>query len=314
MYMSDHGKPRSVFGRFHTILIVQGEGIAPYAERRIFSYLDFGKLLDWILLPSEAKYKGLFRDKAEIQDLDFYSGYHLKKIIQLKHFLDKFTGYQGIVTEEDIYIRHNNGLELFCKHKNDGVLFAPERLEYLRGITGTKKLDVWTEEKLQFSKYTYMVLDKYHQRNHEYEEKKSAVLKNLIGENDCSREVVLALYPGGMATYRLLLRVGFELCANVRYIIDGDAECVAGKLGIEVIDPERLSEYDVDIVVKTSPPPNVAETELLSKQAIKERLSGEKVEVIDIYEYLADNGVPCSTHFWDRELTDEDIDVGFPPV
>jgi hypothetical protein len=111
-----------------------------------------------------------------------------------------------------------------------------------------------------------------------------------------------------MAAYRLLLRVGLELCARVRYIIDRDPECIAGRLGIEVIAPDRISEYDLDTVVRL-PHPSAPETVFLSKEAIQGRLRREKAEVIDIYEYLADNGVPCTTHFWDRELTDEDIDV-----
>ncbi|MDR0220722.1 MAG: hypothetical protein LBI54_04865 [Lachnospiraceae bacterium] len=82
-------------------------------------------------------------------------------------------------------------------------------------------------------------------------------------------------------------------------------------MGIEVIDPERLSEYGVDVVVRL-PHPNASEKVFLGKGAIEERLSGEGAKVIDIYEYLADNGVICTRDFWDRELTDEDIEVGFP--
>jgi hypothetical protein len=101
------------------------------------------------------------------------------------------------------------------------------------------------------------------------------------------------------------------LCAKVRYIIDRNPDCLTGKLGIEVITPEQLAEYDIDIVVKTSPPPNKPELAFLSCEEIKERLAREKAKVLDIYEYLTDNAVICTTDFWDREFADEDMEVGF---
>ncbi|MDR0220721.1 MAG: hypothetical protein LBI54_04860 [Lachnospiraceae bacterium] len=183
--MSDHGN--TMMGKWHTLLMIQAAGVPQKAERRLFSYLDFGKLIDYITAPADSKYNGLFREAIGIQDLDFYYGPVLFKKIKTKRFLDVCIGYQGTVTEKDIYIRHNNGLEFFHKHKNDGTLFAEERLEYLRGITSAEKLDVWTEKKLECSRNTYKVLEKYHQRNHEYEERKTAALKKLFNKNNCSR-------------------------------------------------------------------------------------------------------------------------------
>jgi hypothetical protein len=185
--MSDHGKGEAYILSHHIILKVQGEGLPRGAEKRLFSLADFSKLIDWLVAPNDSKYNELLRQEAAIQDLDYYNKKHINMRVGKKLFLDALIGYHGTVTMEDLYIRRNNGLEFFWKHKNDGVLFTPERLEYLRSVTGTKKLDVWTEEKLQYARYTYRILEKYHQRNHEYEERKTAALKSLLGENKCSR-------------------------------------------------------------------------------------------------------------------------------
>ncbi|MDR0220172.1 MAG: LTA synthase family protein [Lachnospiraceae bacterium] len=308
IYMSDHGKiGNNLLDSFHIILKVQGAGIVPRAEKGLFSYLDFGKLIDWIMSPDDAKYNGLFRDKLDIQDLDWYNKPTLIKRLQSKRFIGRLIGYQGTVTAEEIYIRHNDGSELFKKQRNDGILITQERLDYLRSITSTERIDIETAERCSASKYIYMVLEKYHQRNHEYEERKTVALKRLFA--DFAATETVALYPGGVAAHRLLLRVGLELCAKVRYIIDRNPECLAGKLGIEVIGPERLSGYDIDTVVRL-PHPSVPESVFLGKEDIKTMLKGARAQVLDIYEYLADNGVACTIDFWDRELSDEDIDVG----
>jgi hypothetical protein len=178
IYMSDHGQ--TLMGRWHTLLKVQDRAIPPKTETRLFSYLDFDKLIDYILAPAEAKYEGLLREKAEVQDLDFYHGLTISRFINNKKLPPQLVGYQGTVTAEDVYIRHNHGLELFLKHQNDGILFSPERLEYLRAITSRDRIDIEKDKKFIYTRYTYKVLEKYHQRNHEYEERKTAALKDLF--------------------------------------------------------------------------------------------------------------------------------------
>jgi hypothetical protein len=302
VFVGGHGE--GLLENVRATLMIQGNGITQGTEERLFSCADFDKLANWLVDSNADNYHALFREEAIIHDVDGYASPAKSRALLREGFIEKYTGYRAAVTKEDIYIRYNNGMELFRKHVNDGVLFTKERLDVLRGLTGDKSGEAVG--------YIYEVLERYRQRKAGYEERKTAALKKLL-QNICSGGGTLALYPGGMATYQLLLRVGLERCAKVRYVIDSNPECLAGKLGIEVISPECLADTGVGVVVKTTHP-KAPETVFLSKAALKDILSREEAQVIDIYEYLAENGCASAGNFWDRELTEEDIGVGIANV
>jgi hypothetical protein len=130
-----------------------------------------------------------------------------------------------------------------------------------------------------------------------------------FAEND-----IVAVYPGKWSAYMLMLRVGLESCSRIRYIVDRDHDCLAGKLGIEVIEPEEVSARDIDFIVLARHNQAVPTVGYQLNGEIEELPVGENTEVIDIYEYLADNGVVCTTDFWDYEITDDDIEAGYMNV
>jgi hypothetical protein len=88
---------------------------------------------------------------------------------------------------------------------------------------------------------------------------------------------------------------------------------LAGRLGIEVISPNHALEHAIDAIVRLPHPTAETETMFLGKDELAE-LCGGQATIIDIYEYLAENGCACVGNFWEMELTDEDIDVGFPAL
>ncbi|MCL2182029.1 MAG: hypothetical protein FWB85_00985 [Chitinispirillia bacterium] len=300
VYMSDHGV--TPLWRFHTILKVRGPNIPKISEERLFSYIDFHKFIDYVISPDDSKYNALFREYIEIQDVDFYNGYYI-----VKHFyahavsnIHTKIGYRGIITGNDIYIYNKCGMEQYCKIRNDGIPFTAERLEYLRGLVGRDWVDIEKEERFKYTRYLYKTLEKYNARVGDYEERKTAALKSLF--TDLGDNVNVAIRIGGTANLTLLQLVGPDAFKNVKYIIDINPDCVAGKMGIPVIDPSRMGEYPIDVII-TSNYQNKIPTPELDLVACKK---------IDVYDYLEEHGVRCTREFWYYEFERSDFDVGFP--
>ncbi|MDR2569458.1 MAG: hypothetical protein LBD23_04045 [Oscillospiraceae bacterium] len=305
IYMSDHG--RTTIKEFQPILKVVGEKIHRKTETRLFSYIDFDKLIRYIVCPEDFNYNELFRDFAEIQDIDHTSGSFLMKRLSffaeqvpIRYICGRYSfAYRGVITEDDIYIRYNDGREFYRKHRNDGILFTVERLEYLREITGTKKCDIENEDIFKYSRYLYKILEKYHTRVGDYEERKTAVLQKLFTDLE---NVNAAIYIGGNNCLYLLQRVGPEYFKNINYIIDTNPDCLGSKMGIPVIELSQTEKYNIDLIVTIN----------FQNQYPSSELDGLNCKIINIYDYLEEHGVKCTRDFWYYEFEKEDFDIGFP--
>ena len=311
IYMSDHGVTK--YGRFHITLKIQGKDIPTGTEQRMFGNINFDKLVNYITDPEGFDYNTLFRNKLDIQDVDYYNFLHIGTALANSNAYkpEVLIGFRGVITQEDIYLRHNHGVEYFHKHVNDGVLFDPERVERLRELAGTGRVDIDKEEKFKYSRYTYKILERYFNRNGKYEEEKTRLIRKLF--EDFDEDSGIAIYTGGETSFKLLIKIGLELCRKVKYIIDADSDCIAGKLGIEVIEPSQMYKYPIDIIIKTMNPGTLPRRGIVSYRS-KETppLGAASCTVIDLYEYLEQNGIKCTRDFWMYEHEDSDFDVGFP--
>ena len=310
IYMSDHG--RTKYGRFHTILKIKGDRFPIMLENRLFSLLDFGKLVNYIINPSDLKYNKLFEeDSYSIQDINYLDG----NVVAWNMGANKFKpellmGYRGVVTETDTYLSYDHGVEYFHKHKNDNELFLPERVEYLRSLVSTVVINMEENKKFKYTKYLNMVVDRYNKRNSEYENRKAKLLKSLFEGFD--NNLNIAIYSGKETSFKLLMLMGLDLCKKVSYIVDVEPDCIAGKLGIPVINPDNIGKIPIDIIIQTRhhSTPSRFGVGLYEKE--NPVLGETDCNVIDIYSYLDNNGIKCTRDFWMLELDETDFDIDFP--
>ena len=312
VYMSDHGK--SKYGRCHATLKIQSPNIPKGSESRLFSLLDFDKLVDYIISPNEDSYCAMFRERLDIQNPNFHNPFTIAE--NMNPAPDGFDtellmGYKGVVTEQDLYVRYYHGEEYFHKHNNDGVLFSQKRADYLRNLVKPDIIDYEREDQFKYTKYTCKVIDRYRVRNSIYETQKTEALKSLFECLDDSLKV--AIYTGRETSFKLLLRVGLNLCRKIDFIIDTEPECIAGRIGIQVIDPRNIATHNIDIVIKTIHPETPDRWgHMLYLEKENPPLQAGNYRIIDIYGYLEDRGIKCTRDFWRFEFIESDFDVGFP--
>lgn len=295
IYMSDHG--HTVRGRFHTILKVVGEKIKPQKHTKMFSYIDFYELIQYIVEPNK-DINLILRDYVEVQDVDYYHPKAIEKTLNKEQFNKKaLIGYRGVITPTEEFIRYNDGEEAyFLRAKN--IQVDKNRIAELRILTGTKKVDIENEEKFKYSRLVYKVLENYKKRTANEEEKKNIILNNIFREIPENEKI--AIRCGGENTRRLYWAIDWEQRAKISYIIDTNLECVSGMLGIPVILPEQIKEKNIDTIIVSAFPCN---------ESIKKELDSIKDDyrIIDMYNHLEENGVKCEREFYNPVYIDEDF-------
>lgn len=295
IYMSDHG--HTPIGRFHPVMKVIGPRIPPRREKQLFSYLDFVKLVDYVLEPEEEKLKKLGCECAEIQDVDYYNGLSIKHCIKNRHIEGLF-GYHGLVTPQALYIRDNLGKETFWPNESMDKKTSQGLLQTLREKTGVSDIDVEKDDKFRYSKYLYRIYQRYLTRTGDYELKKVRAIRELFTGGG-----IYALRTGGCTAIQLLLALDVAQWDSIHFIIDRDKDCAAGKLGFPVISPKDLDRYDIDKIVIPS---------FKLRKELKAELAGTKTQVIDLYAYLESQGIVCTKDFFYLEFGPADFEVGFP--
>jgi len=296
IYMSDHG--HTYLDRYHAIFRVVQKDIAPKQVKGMFSYVQFPKLISK-LLDGNQEYAELCSSYVKIQDVDFYSQNNIKYFFSDRDRLDfkGLVGYEGIVTEQEYYLRYNDGREEFYCNK-EGQELTEERMNALRELCPTYPADILEDEKFHYSKWMYRTTERYLERNKEFEETKLSQVVAIFEE--LPKEAVVALRGGGVHTYRLWQALPWHLKKRISYVIDLDVNCMASRVGLNVITLDELPEKQINYVVVSS-----FEREEQWMKELRERTSG--CQIIGLYQELEKRGVHCKRAFYHHEYVEDDI-------
>ena len=91
---------------------------------------------------------------------------------------------------------------------------------------------------------------------------------------------------------------------RISYIIDKDNDCVAGKTGIKILNPENIYETKIDHIIVSS-----FEFRELWKKELKNQNLDNTVNILDIYDELAKRGVICKRDFYKKDFIKEDFNI-----
>lgn len=166
IFMSDHGE-HFVSPQFHfaedklsTILLIEGPGIKKQKEDSVFSWLEFPKLIKYLISKDDDWLKKMNRKYALFQDIDFYNETWINNAIvrgQAKYGM----AFRGLVTNHDKYVLLRDGTEVYYingdeKHNLINKKEYAERITKLRNIVGNEFLDYNNYEELSKSYKLYL--------------------------------------------------------------------------------------------------------------------------------------------------------------
>lgn len=299
IFMSDHG--HTVLGRWHTIFRIVKQDMKPLKINKIFSYINFEKLVLMLVDKKNIDFHLILTDYAYIQDIDVYNKKYLKTILKtnikllMKEF---FLGYKGIITETEQYIRYNDGSVQYMNSRSSGQKLTKERELYLSRLVSEYPKQLIEDNKFKYSRYVYQTLSNYYKRNGTYENRKRYLVKKLF--DDSAKKDVVAIRGGGLHTLGMWFALDWEQREKIRYIIDIDKECPAARLGVEIISPEILYQKKIDVIVISSFDYEDDWYEELIKIT-------NSAYIIRLYKYLRDYGVTCDRPYYHEEISYEDV-------
>lgn len=307
--MSDHGQ--TCFSeKFHVYFSVNSKRFHARTVYEMFSYIDFHTLVRQIIETNDINEGEFERKYVEIQDVDWYNDKRIKKIIRNQEpiQLDLF-GYRGVITKEHIYIRFNMGKEWLVQ-RND-IPFEPtllnvpdeicdgSKLPYFRKLAGNEKVDIFSDEKFKYARYTYKLYDNFI-RNINY---KFGLINSYLNKYPDNS---IAIRMGGEHSEELLRVMTKENRKKIACIIDANPDCRCSCLGYPIITLNEVNKVSVKAILLSS---------YVHLKILKEEAKGydKNIEILDIYDYLEKNGIICEDRFYvQKSLADEDYDVGFP--
>lgn len=304
--MSDHGHSPFREG-FHVYMSVNAKKFQPRTIKEMFTYTDFHILLRQIIERNDINEAEFARDYVEIQQVDWYNYKRIKSLIKNKEPMSlSFLGYRGVITKEHMYIRFNMGKEWLVQRSN--MQFEPlllnlpddicddSLLPYFRGLAGNETIDIYSDEKFKYARYTYKLYDNFI-RNSNY---KSEIINRLL--NKCP-EKSIALRMGGDHSAELIHGLTEENRKKIACIIDADSNCRCSNLGYPVVSLNEIQTVPVKAILLSS----YDHLNMLKEEA---ESYGNNIEILDLYEYLEKNGIKWFSA--QKNLADEDYDVGFP--
>jgi hypothetical protein len=292
IFMSDHstGKYRHYY-YFNVLLKLQGTGLKAKKVEKIFSYIKFHKLIEWLYNPSSILFEKLFSDYAEVQDVDYYNRRSMN--LKLQHGIHEMFGIRAIITDNETYVIKNDGVELFYNNKFGKDAISLERLNKLRTMAGNYHIDPWSDKKFKNSQYVWMLKDNYFKRCGEFEQRKKQTIRTLFEK---LKGKSVAVRTGELSTLYMLLLLHPDLNGVVKYVIDEDKSCMAGLFGgIKIISPEDIDNHNIDVIVI----PSFGN----ACKNFKNELKAYKEKIVCLYEYLAENDVKCTINFFRYEIS-----------
>ncbi len=167
LFFSDHGAFWSnvvewAEERFHVYLLILGKSIPRRRIKKLFSYLNFQELVQWLIEPEKNSLDRALTDEAAIQDVDYYGESNVNAEINFfkKGYPHNGFAFRGIRTgnckyilnalgEEYYYIINEDGSETLTPLEDDAL-----RTE-LRSKCGTHFIDIRKYDKFKHSRKLY---------------------------------------------------------------------------------------------------------------------------------------------------------------
>lgn len=166
IFMSDHGKMLTDVETcyenkmHHAILFVTGKKIHKSSCHKIFSFIDFYKLIEYIINPDEQTFDTLFSRKfAHVQDVDIYNKIYVERLIN-KGIEKNGWAFRATYGQHDKYICFRTGEEHYYRDGNeeDDLIQNEQyavRIDELRKENGFFFIDIEKEEKFKYSRRLY---------------------------------------------------------------------------------------------------------------------------------------------------------------
>ena len=141
-------------------------------ENRLFSYVDYRKLIAYITEPIPERYNQMFSEYVICEALDFYNSYPIEKMKKwiesgnkkmIKH-IRRYVQYRAVRTDEDIYIKYAKGPALYYingDYENnliDDEQYAT-RIEFLREKLGENFVDIDSNAKFEHMRELYKIIE-----------------------------------------------------------------------------------------------------------------------------------------------------------
>lgn len=143
IFMSDHGE-HFVFPQFHfsedklsTILLVEAPEFGTQKIEKVFSWIEFPKLLKYLITGDETWIESINYGSALFQDIDFYNETWINKAVATGY--QKYgMAYRGIITSDEKYVMLGDGTEFYYLNKDEKHNLINKE-EYADRITELRK-------------------------------------------------------------------------------------------------------------------------------------------------------------------------------
>lgn len=285
IYMSDHGWGEP-WSHTHAVLAVVSESLKSETVKRMFSYKYFSKLIRQ-LLDDSFEISELVTDYAEIFCFPTYNEVLVKKQIENKKLSMELIGYQGVVTQEHIYLKYNNGREvLLNRNRLPRKLYVlPYKLDicdtnmlpWFRQHLGELTLDL-NDRKLVWARKSFAIAEKLKRA----EKNQLNYINQWIADSNLRR---LAIRMGGEHSYTLYEWLTEENQKKIVAFIDNNPECICSVLGKRIIKIEEIQKLEINGVILSS-------YEYLELLRSEKSLYPEGIIFFDIYDYIQKKGFP----------------------
>lgn len=308
LYLTDHGK-EWYMTRFHTYLVIEGEGIQPRRISSLCSFVDFYRIVADLLASNTVNDGHLQRDYVEVQDLDLYNPTYIATVMAQRYPLDiGHFGYHGFITNEYMYLRFTGGQEWFVKRGThvpepnlcDSFLCDEEKVEPFRALARDREQRMPPfREKLKYSRYLQEVFRRGKARNR----KKKVLLDEWLESYPPGR---LVLRTGGEYAGRLYSMLSNEARKRIGGVVDVNPHCLCSLLGLPIYSGLEDLPSSIEGVI------------LAGRRTILDRLRAEaapheaRIHILDPYRFLEGHGIICRYGVGEFEPADEDYEVGFP--
>lgn len=308
IYLTDHGKEWYAT-RFHTYLVIEGEGLRPRRIPSLCSFVDFPRLMAQLLRDQTVDEAALRRDYVEVQDLDMYNPAHIAAFVAKKYAVCVGCfGYYGVITEEYLYLRFTDGREWFVKRGTEVIepnlfgsfLCNEGAVEPFRAIVDARVQGRPSfQEKLKYSRYVYEVFRRARKRNLE----KKALLDGWLEQYPLGS---IAIRTGGEYAGHLYSILSDAARKRIGGFVDMNRQCLCAGFGLPVYG--ALDEL----------PASMTSVFLAGRRTLVERLRDEaaaheeRFRILDPYRFLEEHGIFCRHGVGEFEAEEGDYNVGFP--
>ncbi len=314
LFFSDHGDDWSSIDVFHTVLEVQGKNFERENIKEIFSYGKFPELFRQVILDKRINKPALISDYAEVQEIPLYNKNLIKDYIRKKFIISSVDvwGYRGVIDRDYVYLyyRESDGTKRELLMKNGcedcfrkmcipgySYICNEEAVPYYREIVKGKPMADIQDEKFKYSRY----LQKAAENAIPKHAHKMELLRELFSSLPAHG---IAFRGGGLDNRRIFFFYKKEL-QGVEYIIDRSEDCQCSGLDIPIIPVEDIGKYPIHTILLSS--------KKFAEEFRKEAMDYPAyIQVVDVYQYLEENGIIEKYPFYYFQPDEEDYDVGFP--